>query len=237
MKRGFLLCLLTLLLCLSACSSGEGGNSNVFEENGYTVDLENQTITHGEDVYTFTVSGGSSSSIRITYPNGATYFWEWSGNGGHGGWSDDYDPVRYADGDFLLDLINFRPEPEPSGISPLLLILLLAVVQPLLRVRWEELTWRYETYQREMDRQTEAYQAAYANSLSGDIADRTAAYISEKAASLGIDCRVQVEVRTEDGLPLPYGASLDVERDQVLSDYMAQELGIPASRQSWQPEE
>lgn len=57
------------------------------------------------------------------------------------------------------------------------------------------------------------------------------------AASLGIDCRVQVEVRTEDGLPLPYGASLDVERDQVLSDYMAQELGIPASRQSWQPEE
>lgn len=58
-----------------------------------------------------------------------------------------------------------------------------------------------------------------------------------KAASLGIDCRVQVEVRTEDGLPLPYGASLDVERDQVLSDYMAQELGIPASRQSWQPEE
>ena len=112
------------------------------------------------------------------------------------------------------------------------LILLLAVVQPLLRVRWEELT-----YQREMDRQTEAYQAAYADSLSGDIADRTAAYISEKAASLGIDCRVQVEVRTEDGLPLPYGASLDVERDQVLSDYMAQELGIPASRQSWQPEE
>ena len=110
------------------------------------------------------------------------------------------------------------------------LILLLAVVQPLLRVR-------YETYQREMDRQTEAYQAAYTNSLSGDIADRTAAYISEKAASLGIDCRVQVEVRTEDGLPLPYGASLDVERDQVLSDYMAQELGIPASRQSWQPEE
>ena len=117
------------------------------------------------------------------------------------------------------------------------LILLLAVVQPLLRVRWEELTWRYETYQREMDRQTEAYQAAYADSLSGDIADRTAAYISEKAAALGIDCRVQVEVRTEDGLPLPYGASLDVERDQVLSDYMAQELGIPASRQSWQPEE
>ena len=48
---------------------------------------------------------------------------------------------------------------------------------------------------------------------------------------------LDVYKRQEDGLPLPYGASLDVERDQVLSDYMAQELGIPASRQSWQPEE
>ena len=117
------------------------------------------------------------------------------------------------------------------------LILLLAEVR---RPPWggrEELSGGAETFKREMDRQTEAYQAAYADSLSGDIADRTAAYISEKAASLGIDCRVQVEVRTEDGLPLPYGASLDVERDQVLSDYMAQELGIPVSRQSWQPEE
>ena len=128
MKRGFLLCLLTLLLCLSACSSGEGGNPNVFEENGYTVDLENQTITHGEDVYTFTVSGGgSSSSIRITYPNGATYFWEWSGNGGHGGWSDDYDPVRYADGDFLRDLLDFQAPAQEEEISPLLIVLLLAV--------------------------------------------------------------------------------------------------------------
>ena len=88
-----------------------------------------------------------------------------------------------------------------------------------------------------MGRQAKAGRGAYADSLCGGIADRTAAYRSEKAASLGIDCRVQVEVRTEDGLPLPYGASLDVERDQVLSDYMAQELGIPASRQSWQPEE
>ena len=117
------------------------------------------------------------------------------------------------------------------------LILLLAVVQPLLRVRWEELTWRYETYQREMDRQTEAYQAAYADSLSGDIADRTAAYISEKAASLGIDCRVQVEVRTEDGLPLPYGGVAGRGKGSGAVGLHGAGAGIPASRQSWQPEE
>lgn len=125
MKRGILLCLLALLLLLTAC--GGEKSPNVYEQNGYTVDLENRTITHGEDVYTYVISGsGSSSEITITYPNEATYYWTWSGSFGHGGWSDDYDPDRYADGDTLMELLNFQPEPEKSGPSPLLAILLLA---------------------------------------------------------------------------------------------------------------
>ena len=117
------------------------------------------------------------------------------------------------------------------------LILLLVVLGPLAGLELSDLALRYEDLSRDMERQAEAYRQEGQVQLELGIQQRTAAYISEKAASLGIDCRVQVEVRTEDGLPLPYGASLDVERDQVLSDYMAQELGIPASRQSWQPEE
>ena len=129
MRRVILLCLSALLLLLTACGgSRRDGDPSVFEKDGYTVDLERQTITHGEDVYTFSVSGGgSSSTIRIIYPNGASYFWTWSGNSGHGGWSDDYDPARYTDGDTLMALIDFRPEPEGSGGSPLLALLLLAV--------------------------------------------------------------------------------------------------------------
>lgn len=124
MKRGILLCLLALLLLLTACG---GETSSVYEQDGYTVDLESRTITYEEDVYTYTVSGsGAGSEIRITYPNGATYYWTWNGNFGHGGWSDDYDPVRYTDGDTLMELLNFEPEPEKSGPSPLLAILLLA---------------------------------------------------------------------------------------------------------------
>ena len=117
------------------------------------------------------------------------------------------------------------------------LILLLAVLGPAAGLDLSDLAVRYEDLSRDMEQQTETYRREGQAQLELGIRQRTAAYISEKAASLGIDCRVQVEVRTEDGLPLPYGASLDVERDQVLSDYMAQELGIPASRQSWQPEE
>ena len=117
------------------------------------------------------------------------------------------------------------------------LILLLAVLGPAAGLDLSDLAVRYEDLSRDMEQQAETYRREGQAQLELGIRQRTAAYISEKAASLGIDCRVQVEVRTEDGLPLPYGASLDVERDQVLSDYMAQELGIPASRQSWQPEE
>ena len=117
------------------------------------------------------------------------------------------------------------------------LILLLVVLGPLAGLDLSDLALRYQDLSRDMERQAEAYRQEGQAQLELGIQQRTAAYISEKAASLGIDCRVQVEVRTEDGLPLPYGASLDVERDQVLSDYMAQELGIPVSRQSWQPEE
>ena len=113
------------------------------------------------------------------------------------------------------------------------LILLLAVVQPLLRVRWEELTWRYETYQREMDRQTEAYQAAYADSLSGDIADRTAAYISEKAAQLGLSCHPRVEVTWRDGVPYPGSVTLDMAKNRALSAILEEDLGIPPSEQHW----
>lgn len=86
MKRGILLCMLALVLLPTACGSGNGENAQVFEKDGYTVDQENRTITSGADVYTYTVSGnGSISEITITYPNGATYFWQWNGNSGHGG--------------------------------------------------------------------------------------------------------------------------------------------------------
>ena len=132
MKR-ILLLLLTVLLAfsLTACASSEASSQeSTYEKDGFTVDTENGTITKGEDVYTFTVSETSSSkSINITYPNGATYYFTWNGNMGLGGWSDNYDPERYADGDTLCDLISFEPPEQERGSSghPLFGLLFIAL--------------------------------------------------------------------------------------------------------------
>ena len=110
MKRFFSL-LLVLLLCglLTACGGKEA--QTVYEVNGFTIDKAAQTITKDETVYTYDVSG---STITITYPNGAEYFWTYWENGGYGGCSGDYDPDRYADGPALLKVISYQP-PRESG--------------------------------------------------------------------------------------------------------------------------
>lgn len=102
--------LLTLLLCGLLTSCG-GKAQTVYEVNGFTIDKEAQTITKGEDVYHYTISG---SKVTILYPNGAEYFWNYGDTFGYGGWSDDYDPARYAGGDALLGVIAYQA-PRASG--------------------------------------------------------------------------------------------------------------------------
>lgn len=109
MKRIFPL-LLALLLCGLLVGCG-GKAQTVYEVNGFTIDQNAQTITRGEDVYQYTISG---SEVTILYPNGAKYFWNYGDTSGYGGWSDDYDPARYASGDALLDVIAYQA-PRTSG--------------------------------------------------------------------------------------------------------------------------
>ena len=46
------------------------------------------------------------TSYVIQYPNGAIFHWTASEHGGAGGWSDDYDEIRYIPGDFLVDALD-----------------------------------------------------------------------------------------------------------------------------------
>lgn len=111
---------------LAACVP-ESEPTYVVEHNGmsFTVDTVNQTITADGYTYGYRISGGNTT---ITYPNGATYFWTWSGNVGAGGGSSDYDPSTYVDGDILLAVLEQDAPSKGSGNgNPLLELLLIAL--------------------------------------------------------------------------------------------------------------
>ena len=74
--------------------------------------------------------------------------------------------------------------------------------------------------------------------LAQGIAERTAAYISDKAAGLGLTVTVRVETAPgADGTPLPERVYLEGTRSEELSAWLAEELGIPAERQVWNGQE
>ena len=84
-----------------------------------------------------------------------------------------------------------------------------------------------ERLQRQLEEENEA-------ALSDGIAERTEAYISDKAASMGLAGACRVETRTgEDGIPLPWSVELEMPRSAELAAWIEEELDIPSERQVW----
>lgn len=83
------------------------------------------------------------------------------------------------------------------------LILLLAVLGPAAGLDLSDLAVRYEDLSRDMEQQAETYRREGQAQLELGIRQRTAAYISEKAAQLGLSCHPRVEVTWRGGVPYP----------------------------------
>ena len=114
------------------------------------------------------------------------------------------------------------------------LVLLLALTRPLLGTDWKRLKVDFDGYARQIDRRQEELQRQSNAALAELIASRTAAYISDKAGQLGVECRVRVVTEPgPEGTPVPAGAELTCPPSQALADYMEQELEIPKERQVW----
>ena len=125
--RIFLLVVLCVFIC--ACSREEAGpNTVVYNGALYTIDDEAMTISDGTHTYRYEGRGnGSSYSYTIYYPNGSSYYWTWSGNIGHGGWSDDYDENLYTEGRILMNVLETQM-PEESEPKNIILIIFLLIV-------------------------------------------------------------------------------------------------------------
>ena len=115
------------------------------------------------------------------------------------------------------------------------LILFLAVVSPVARLdEWDLAGW-IGSYRAQAAMAAVRLEETDANLLESIIAEETAAYIVDKAAALGLETEAEVRVAPDgEGVPLPREVRLTIPRDSALSDWLAEELGIPAEAQYWQ---
>ena len=111
--------------------------------------------------------------------------------------------------------------------------LMLVILRPVLGFDFTDLAASYGDYAQEIQALTETYRAADAAELAAIIEQRTAAYISDKGAALGVTSHAQEETEQRSGEPKPCAETQDEERDEALAACIAADLGIGEERQTW----
>lgn len=148
-----LLILLALILC--ACGQEESATVYTVAQDGVrlTVDTENMTITHGTDVYRFEIN---SSTVTVYYPNGATYYQEFSDSLIHGGGIGDYDSERYVDSGILIAAItDAMPQEDSLNIVPAIVGVVL-IIWGFVSVLYPEVAfrakfWKYNFFVKDVE--------------------------------------------------------------------------------------
>ena len=118
------------------------------------------------------------------------------------------------------------------------LLLALAILRPLAGGRWEGLELEIGPLELQGAELAETYRKNQQEALSAIIAEKTEAYILDKANQLGLACTVRVTVAAgESGIPLPVSAAVQGAYSPALAECMEEEVGIPAQKQIWLEED
>lgn len=135
---------------------------------------------------------------------------------------------------------GLAPEGGPKRAARLAggLLLLLAVVKPLLSLDGDALTRALTGYRLEAELDAQGLTQANKTLAAQIIEDQCAAYIQDKAAALGITCRVAVEADREADYPVPKVVTVTGEltraQRQALTHQIEADFAIPASRQYYE---
>ena len=114
----------------------------------------------------------------------------------------------------------------------------LAILRPLAGGAWEGLELETEGIKLRGEELAGTYRKNQQETLSAIIAEKTEAYIWDKANQLGLDCTVSVSTAPgESGVPLPESAVIHGTYSGELARCMEEEVGIPAEKQIWLEEE
>ena len=118
------------------------------------------------------------------------------------------------------------------------LVLLWGMLRPLAALKGIDLSGALEGYAAGLEVQTRTLEDRTLTTRKAVIEDHFAAYISDRAAALGLSCRVEVDCAAgEEGVFLPEAVRLWGEFDAVaqsrLTQLLEEELGVPVERQSY----
>ena len=112
------------------------------------------------------------------------------------------------------------------------LLLTLALLGPLAGLRQAEPEWAWNGP--DQAALAEAYRQDRQTALSAVIAEKTEAYILDKADRLGLACRAAVTAAAgESGIPLPDTVTIYGRFSPELAACIEEEVGIPAEKIIW----
>lgn len=114
------------------------------------------------------------------------------------------------------------------------LILILVMLRPLVSLRVEDLAISYDAWEDLTSQQAEELAEDNLSQMEVLIETDCSAYISEKAAQLGLTVNAEVHCEVRDGVPFPGSVTLDIPYHAVLSQSIAADLDIPQENQHWQ---
>ena len=135
----------------------------------------------------------------------------------------------------FIDRIGYRASVVLAHICAAAGLILLAVMmQPLLRIDLSDVQLNFSKYQETLEQRQAELENTRKEELTSLIEAETAAYISDKAKSMGLTLRVRVTAKMgESGVPVPVRAELTGPWSDTLSGWLETELGLPAERQVW----
>lgn len=130
------------------------------------------------------------------------------------------------------------PKGAMKGIAKVTggLAMFLVLLRPWTHLDMRDWDWRYQEYQQQIDGQIDIYRQDYLQQMESIIERETGAYISKKAEQMGIACSVDVETDVENDVPVPTSVRIDIQKNNVLADWIETELGISQTKQYWEGE-
>ena len=137
---------------------------------------------------------------------------------------------------FLVSLLDqLTPEGSVRKLARFSggLVLILCMLRPLGTAEPRELALDLDGLSADRAALEEQYRDVSGQSLAAVIAERTGAYIEDKAHALGVSVIAEVTLREEDGAFLPDSVVLTGEESAALAALITRELGIAPEKQEW----